>query len=301
MAEGIKILLVDDEVKLLETLSKRLRKRRHEVAIAESGMKALEHLENQTFDVIVLDIRMPGMDGIETLRQIKRRFPQPEVILLTGHASVASGIDGVRLGAFDYLLKPIDFEVLLEKLEAAYENKSRIDRGVRRAEVERDRGVRIEEDTVREVMNQEFPRLVPDSTIADAVELLRRRQGATSLDELYVVNEGQELLGKVRRRHILAGVLPVLQESNEIAAGAELSWSELLEKGCGRAGGLPVSRVMEKQTKSLSADAKVIEAAEFMMDNNLTQVPVLEAMKMVGVVQMFNILVFISDMMVEAL
>jgi len=121
--EKFKILVVDDEQDFLETIIKRLKTRGIEVAGVESGYKALEFVDNQDVDVIILDVKMPGMDGIEALREIKKKKPLVEVIMLTGHASVESGIQGMQLGAFDYVMKPVALDELLEKVRQAYERK----------------------------------------------------------------------------------------------------------------------------------------------------------------------------------
>ena len=130
------ILVVDDEVDFMETLVKRLQKRNIDTIGVVSGEKALETLEKRRFDVILLDIKMPGgMDGIETLREIKRKHPLVEVILLTGHGSVETSIEGMKLGAFDYLLKPIKLEDLLTKLGAAFEQKVNQEQKIRKARI----------------------------------------------------------------------------------------------------------------------------------------------------------------------
>ena len=121
--EKFKVLIVDDELDFLETIIKRLRARNIEVSGVESGYLALEALDSRNPDVIILDVKMPGMDGIETLKEIKKKKPLTEVIMLTGHASVESGIQGMQLGAFDYLMKPIALDELLEKVRQAYERK----------------------------------------------------------------------------------------------------------------------------------------------------------------------------------
>ena len=117
------VLVVDDEAEFRELTVKILKKRGIEARGTESGEKALEILKHGMIDVVLLDVKMPGMDGIETLRRIRMQNPLVEVVLLTGHASVESGIEGMKLGAFDYLMKPIELEPLLEKLEFAYEKK----------------------------------------------------------------------------------------------------------------------------------------------------------------------------------
>ncbi|MBW1643555.1 MAG: response regulator, partial [Deltaproteobacteria bacterium] len=105
------VLIVDDEEDFLETIIKRLNKRQVDASGARSGEEALKLLKEKTFDVVILDIKMPGgMDGIEALREMKKIQPLAEVILLTGHASVETSIEGMRLGAFDYLLKPVKLD-----------------------------------------------------------------------------------------------------------------------------------------------------------------------------------------------
>jgi DNA-binding NtrC family response regulator len=117
------VLIVDDEDEFRELTMKRLAKHGLHVQGAASGQQALEILAHSHTDVVLLDYKMPGMDGIETLKQIKIIKPLVEVVILTGHASLDSGIEGMRLGAFDYLMKPIDLEPLLEKLEGAFLKK----------------------------------------------------------------------------------------------------------------------------------------------------------------------------------
>jgi len=131
------ILVVDDELDFMETVVNRLNKRRLEAQGVPSGEQALKLLASRPFDVVLLDIKMPGgMDGIETLREIKHRHPLTEVILLTGHASVETSIDGMRMGAFDYLLKPVKFEELLIKLASAFEKKAFHEGKIRAARID---------------------------------------------------------------------------------------------------------------------------------------------------------------------
>lgn len=120
MATNTVVLLVDDEEGFVDTMGKRLSKRDMEVLKAASGQEALNQLSRHAAaDVVILDVKMPGMDGIETLKAIKRDFPLKEVIMLTGHATVETAIDGMKLGAFDYLMKPCDLSELLAKVKEA--------------------------------------------------------------------------------------------------------------------------------------------------------------------------------------
>jgi DNA-binding NtrC family response regulator len=130
------VLVVDDEEDFLETLVNRLNKRKIDSHGVKSGEEALEVINKKPIDVVILDIKMPGgMDGIETLREIKKVQPLTEVILLTGHASVETSIEGMKLGAFDYLLKPVKLEELLPKLLQAFEKKDAQDQKIRSAKI----------------------------------------------------------------------------------------------------------------------------------------------------------------------
>jgi len=117
------VLLVDDENEFLETLLKRLRKRRIKVTGVNSGEEALKMLKETPTDIVVLDVKMQGMDGIQTLREIKKIKPLVEVIMLTGHANLEVAVEGMEVGAFDYLMKPTDVDELLYKLEDAFKRK----------------------------------------------------------------------------------------------------------------------------------------------------------------------------------
>ena len=130
------VLVVDDEEDFLETLVNRLKKRKIDAHGVKSGEEALEVIKKKPIDVVILDIKMPGgMDGIETLREIKKEQPLTEVLLLTGHASVETSIEGMKLGAFDYLLKPVKLEELLPKLLQAFEKKDAHDQKIRSAKI----------------------------------------------------------------------------------------------------------------------------------------------------------------------
>lgn len=130
------VMLVDDEVPFVETMTKRLKKRDLRVISAHSGEESLEMLsKNQNLDVIILDVKMPGMDGIDTLKEIKKGYPLAEVVMLTGHATVESAIEGMKQGAFDYLMKPCEIEDLLKKVEEAAKKKRDHEEKIREAKV----------------------------------------------------------------------------------------------------------------------------------------------------------------------
>ena len=113
------ILLIDDEKQFVVTMAKRLRKRGFLVTEAGGGLEGLRILEGAPVDVVVLDVGMPDMDGIQVLREIKMRFPQVQVLMLTGHADMEVAISGMAMGAFDYLMKPVELDVLVGKIREA--------------------------------------------------------------------------------------------------------------------------------------------------------------------------------------
>ncbi len=118
--DKMKLMLVDDEEGFLVTTKKLLERKGIHVIIANSGASALEMLAREDVHVVVLDVKMPGMDGVATLKEIKSRNPLVEVIMFTGHASVESAVDGLMSGATDYLTKPYDINELVAKAEEAY-------------------------------------------------------------------------------------------------------------------------------------------------------------------------------------
>ena len=119
-----RVLIVDDETKLVEALVERLRVRGFSTAGVESGESALLYLDAHPVDVVLLDVMMHGMNGLEVLKRIRERWPLIQTIMLTGHASVTAGLKGLRLGAFDYLIKPAPLDELIRKVNQAMERKN---------------------------------------------------------------------------------------------------------------------------------------------------------------------------------
>ncbi len=132
-----RVLLVDDEKEFVESLSERLTLRDYDVGISTSGEDALEKVKGYNYDVVILDVLMPGLSGIETLREIKKVKPLTEVIMLTGNATVETGIEGMKLGALDYLMKPCNTEELVDKIDMAQQRKYEHEERIREAKVQR--------------------------------------------------------------------------------------------------------------------------------------------------------------------
>ena len=129
---AISVLLVDDEEAFVQATAKRLTLRRFDVHTATRAEKAFATLKNILIDIVVLDVRMPDLDGIEATRTIKASYPLIEVILLTGHASMEASLEGMKMGAFDYLLKPLNIDELVYKIEDAYRKKELQEEKIRR-------------------------------------------------------------------------------------------------------------------------------------------------------------------------
>jgi two-component system, OmpR family, response regulator len=121
--DRFRVLVVDDEEDFVDTLVKRLKDKGLDAAGVLSGIAAVELVREKDFDVCVLDVKMPGMDGIEALAELKKKRPMLEVVMLTGHGSVEAGIRGLQLGAYDFVMKPVPFSELLAKIVQAYERK----------------------------------------------------------------------------------------------------------------------------------------------------------------------------------
>ena len=122
---GLRVLLVDDEVEFLEPTAERLKRRQVECTAVTSGAAALAELARAPFDCAIIDVKMPGMDGLTLLRSVRQDHPRVAVILLTGHASVELGVQGMELGAFEYLMKPVDIDELLDTVRRAAAQKKR--------------------------------------------------------------------------------------------------------------------------------------------------------------------------------
>lgn len=131
-----KVLIVDDEKEFTDTLAQRLELKEFEVSKAYTGEEALQLIENHSYDAVILDVHMPGISGNETLQKIKEIAPLVQVIMLTGDATVQLAISGMKLGAYDFLMKPADMDELIQKINDACEIKKRHEERIHKAEID---------------------------------------------------------------------------------------------------------------------------------------------------------------------
>jgi DNA-binding response OmpR family regulator len=131
----IRILIVDDEKEFVESLAERLSMRDYDVTTSFSGEEAVEKVKGYNFDVVILDVAMPGMDGVAALREIRKLKPLTEVLMLTGNATVETAVEGMKLGALDYVLKPCEIEELVSKINRGYERKAEQEERIRSVKV----------------------------------------------------------------------------------------------------------------------------------------------------------------------
>jgi DNA-binding response OmpR family regulator len=216
------ILLVDDEVSFVETMAKRLIKRKFATLTAFSAEECLEKLAaNQDLDVIVLDIKMPGMDGIAALKEIKKVSPLTEVIMLTGHATIESAIEGMKLGAYDFLRKPCDFEELVGKLEGAAKKKQ-----AHKEKIDAWKSF-MKSSTLKGLMVplEEYATVSADANILEAINALEVAQKAFDPKRyrhraVLVIDKKNRVVGKLSQHDIIQALEPQYMESKAHKKGA---------------------------------------------------------------------------------
>ncbi|MCU0304869.1 MAG: response regulator [Thermoanaerobaculales bacterium] len=149
----LNLMLVDDEERFLSTTAKLLQRKGHQVTTATSGQEALEKLATQDVEVVILDVKMPGMDGLTVLHEIRVRFPLIGVIMLTGHGTIESAVQGMKSGAFDFITKPCDIDELLAKAEEAASRRRDLEDRIRKARLMT--AIRSPRELVREADGKE--------------------------------------------------------------------------------------------------------------------------------------------------
>jgi ActR/RegA family two-component response regulator len=278
MNNSIHVLLVDDEETFVRNLARLLRFRGFEVTIALDGYRALKLLRGEPgFDVIVLDVKMPRMDGIATLGQIKRISPEMAVIMLTGHAMLESGIQSIRDGAFDYMMKPCDIEDLSEKIREACE----VER-IRRCPVLWPRNL------IREITWPSFVNLTTRDFLRKALEVFTREVGMPAKESLYILDDDDRFQGTVTRRDLL-------KMARKETRDRPLTWEALI-RNPGLLPDVPLGAVMRPDHPiATNPEENLTQAAQRMIEHHVRCMPVIEDDKVKGFIRLQDIFQHVGD------
>ncbi|HDZ91294.1 MAG: response regulator [Deltaproteobacteria bacterium] len=286
MAKKIKVLMVDDEEQFRATTSKILTRRGYETTVAESGEEAVEVLKKSPQDVVILDIRMPGMDGHEALAHIKKIDPDVQVIMLTGHGGGESARESLEHGAFDYLNKPCDIELLSLKINDAYDAARE---GFREEKRAGDIMIPIEEYTT----------IDPDSTIKEGIERLKRsfesavstsRIMETGHRSILVFEQTGELVGILSILDLIEAVRPAYLSAPKPSMADSMQYSPMFWSGLftTQAKGLvdkKIREVMSDAPLSIDQDTNLMEIANLIFTAKSRRTAVTREGKVVGVVR----------------
>lgn len=277
MDEKIRLLLVDDEEQFVKNMARILKVRGFDVSTAFSGYEAVDAIESGgEFDVIVLDVKMPVMDGVETLKEIKKRLPDTQVIMLTGHATLSSGTQAMREGAFDYLMKPCDIEDLTEKIKEAKEVES-----IKRHPVLWTR------QSVEEVTRRSFKKLKPEDPVIHALKIFDTKTRKMVVEEVYIQDHEDRLIGIVTKKDLL-------NEAQNANPEISIDWNHLTEDPK-LIPPLTLGQVMRNDRPiTASPEESLIETAQRMITNNVRCMPVVKDGKVRGIVRMQDILQYVE-------
>ena len=286
MAKKIKVLMVDDEEQFRSTTSKILNRRGYETTVAESGEEAIDILKKTSQDVVILDIRMPGMDGLEALAQIKKIDPDVRIIMLTGHGGGESAKESLEHGAFDYLNKPCDIELLSLKINDAYDAAQK---GVREEKKAGDIMIPIEDYTT----------IDPDSTIKEGIERLKRsfesaaytsRLMETGHRSILVFDQIGKLVGILSILDLIEAVRPAYLSAPKPSMADSMQYSPMFWSGLftTQAKGLvgkKIKDVMSDAPLSIDQDTNLMEIANLIFTKKRRRMAVTREGKVVGVVR----------------
>jgi len=286
MEKKIKVLMVDDEEQFRITTSKILSRRGYETTVAGSGEEAIEILQKSPQDVIILDIKMPGMDGHEALAHIKKIDPDVGVIMLTGHGSLESAKESLKHGAFDYLAKPCDIDLLASKIRDAYLARS---------------GEKREEKRAGDIMIpiEDYTTIDPDSTVKEGIKRLREsfksavstsRIMETGHRSIVVFDRDGDMVGILSIRDLIGGVLPEYLSAPKPSMGDSIVYSPMFWSGLFTAQVKVLSQkkireVMSEAPPTVSEDTNLMELAYLMHKEGYRRVVVASQGKVVGVVR----------------
>jgi len=286
MSEKIKVLMVDDEEQFRSTTKKVLNKKGFDTILAGSGEEAIEKL-NENPDVVILDIKMPGMDGHQALNEIKKLSPDLPVIMLTGHGALPSAREALVEGAFDYLTKPCDIDLLASKIEDAYLHGQEPGK----AEEKKVSGVMVPVN--------EYTILNGDQTIEDAIAQLKEsfvskvstsRIMETGHRSVLVMDEGKNVIGFLSIKDLLKLIMPSYLSAPKpsMADSVQYSpmfWDGMFSKTIAQKAATKLKDVMSPDPFTIDGTASLMEAAYMMVDKNVRRLVVMMAGEVAGVIR----------------
>ncbi|MCF8110830.1 MAG: response regulator [Desulfobacteraceae bacterium] len=285
MSKKIKVLMVDDEERFRETTDKILTRRGFETIMAESGAQAFEKLE-QNPDVVILDIRMKGMDGHETLWEIKKRRPDLPVIMLTGYGDMDSARQAHDQGAFDYLAKPCDIDVLAGKIRDAVQSMQVPER--------------YQETPVSGVMIpiEEYTTLMPEVTVREAILEIKKsfatratsRIMETGHRSVLVIDRSRNVIGVLAINGLMEMILPGYLSAPRPSTADSIQYSPMFWRGMFQTevknnADMPIGEVMSPAPYSIDAEASLMEATYFMVQHKARRLIVRARGKVVGIIR----------------
>jgi CheY-like chemotaxis protein len=272
-----RVLLVDDEERFTSRMRKLLERHHFQVATAGDGKQALALIDEQAFDAVVLDIRMPLMDGMTVLRRVQENSSPPPVIMLTGHATLETGIEAIRQGAFDYLMKPCGIEDLVAKLEVACALGQ-----IRR------RPILWPRSTAGELILDAFRRIRDTDPLLEAFSIFNHRLPRMAGETLFIVDANNRLSGHLSKQDIVS-------RAAQSGGRPMLTWQEL----SANPQWLPdatVASVMKRGTIAVEPGTPLKQVAAVMMENGIRTLPVTDKNRdMLGVVRLMDVLVYLDS------
>jgi DNA-binding response OmpR family regulator len=300
MTEKIKILMVDDEEQFRRTTAKILTRKGYETTSAGSGEEAIEVLRKAPHDVVVLDIKMPGMDGHETLAEIKKIDPDVPVIMLTGHGALESARQSLKSGAFDYLNKPCDMDLLAAKIRDAH---GMAKKGIKREKKAGDIMIPVEEYTT----------ISARATVKEGIEALKKSyEGLVSTDKIMetghrsilVFDDKGDLAGILSILDLIAAVRPAYLTAPKPSMADTLQYSPMFWTGLftSQAKGLSdkkVGEIMSDPPPMIDEETNLMEIADTLYTQNARRLAVVQGSKVVGVVREQEIFFEIARIVLE--
>ena len=295
---GIKVLMVDDEEQFRATTKKILEKKGFETILAESGEEAIKKLKENP-DVVILDIKMPGMDGHQALREIRKDKPDIPVIMLTGHGALPSAREALVEGAFDYLTKPCDIDLLASKIADAYEHGKVVEPGVEKKVID------------LMVSIKEFTTLTEDRTVQEAVAQLKdtfspkvstSRLMETLHRSILVLNNRGKVKGAMTIADLLKGIMPAYLSAAKPAMAdsivySPMFWTGMFSKDVKLLASKKIKDVMSEAPLVIDGDSNLMEAAYMMLENGTTRLCVEKNGEVVGVIRQQDLFFEIDKIM----